>query len=198
MCKSSEIIPARERKRKTGRGNVTGVWNRPVWDCGVWAVKDYLWITTLRGGSVRVLVHSADRLQLPLPSLFSPSPVSPRSVSPPPHTHCSSGAETPRSVAGWLPVSLGDPQAEVTAVFAAPQTAVGPSPQCATSAGVTHRSYVTTTSVSTSITVNPGRTRDKGFTSSLVPLLLPLSLYMDLSFTLPFMTELPDNVRVSN
>ncbi len=92
----------------------------------------------------------------------------------------------------------GDPQAEVTAVFAALQTALGPSPQRVISAGVTVRNDVTATSVSNSITVNQGKTRDRDFTSSLVLLLLSLSLFMDLSFTLPFMTELPVTVRVSD
>lgn len=81
----------------------------------------------------------------------------------------------------------GDPQAEVTAVCAALQTAVGTSLQRATSAGVTDRNDVTATLVSAWITVNPGMMRDFFLSCSSPATALPLQecllLFSWVSFT---------------
>lgn len=91
----------------------------------------------------------------------------------------------------------GDPKAEMTVVFATLQTAAGPSPQSATSAGVPDRNNVT---ASTSLRVNQGKMTDGDCMISLVPLLLTLCFFrIDLSFTSVFMTQLPcSKIQISN
>lgn len=192
-----------KRRRKTGRQSVSGVWNHPVlypvgFEHKILVHLDYLWMTTLLGGTACVLHFSTllrelakpDRLQLPPASLLSPSSVflSPSS-SHPLHLRCWDAMLCRRLITR---VVLGgdegrSPSGSDSCLCRSANCCRAVPSVCDKCWCYWQKLCHNSSFHSTSITVNPGKMRDRHCT--LVLLLLLLCHYMELSLTLLFMTE---------